>query len=748
MFSRFLRHDRASRFSPAGFAAGEGGLLRSGQSAKQRLSARYYAWVYALISVIAWAGGLYLLAQKHDEVRVQIERRALDVARLSAEQTRITLGNAIAGVGALADRLRISDWWVVGDAFSTARRPPLLARSLEQMEQGSVVPIRFAIADRLGTVRVWGQGLDAPLVNVPPALLRVLQEEKADRLIIRLMPGGYSDGSPWRLLMAQRFLLPDGTFGGVALAILDSMAARSVFDTVVLGPDDRLLVVGPDHQVIISRLGEKPQAGVALSLMTPESSIAVGPLAVGDTAPDGLAPEEGNREKVALAFDHLGKMRLLASTRIPALGMVSVVDVNLNDAMAEWRKQTAWAIGVSGALFLLLTVAVFTMLRQMREIAERNAALQETQDRLVTFFEGAQEAIVVSERGYITDVNKAFERMTGLHAEELCGVPLLSLVHPNDVDAAVASLAQEQGSPKRLRARRADGSWLALEVQGQTFSSNTAVRLSTAHDITHIVEQESRLTALVQDLQRSNRDLEQFAYVASHDLQEPLRTIASYVGLLDRRCRPALSDEGREFMDYIVAGALRMQALIRDLLSYSRVGTQGHAMEPKDAGLLVAAAMESLSLTIADAKAEILVEDMPMVIADQAQISRLFQNLLSNALKYRHPDRLPVVSITAEESDKGDNEEGKEKAQWLFRVRDNGIGIAPEFAEQVFVIFQRLHGIGHYEGTGIGLAVARRIVERHGGRIWINTDYQGDGTEVCFTLDGVDYEASALSAAL
>jgi PAS domain S-box-containing protein len=562
------------------------------------------------------------------------------------------------------------------------------------------------------------------------------------------MPGGYSDGSPWHLLMARRFLLPDGSFGGVALAILDSMAARSVFDTVVLGPDDRLVVVGPDHQVIISRLGEKPQEVEAQSRIASETIMTVGPFAVGDTAPDALTPEDGSGEKVTLAFDHLGNMRLLASTRIPALGMVSVVDVNLNDAMAEWRKQTAWAIGVSGALFLLLTVAVFTMLRQMREIAERNAALQETQDRLVTFFEGAQEAIVVSERGYITDVNKAFERMTGLDADELYGVPLLSLVHPNDVDAAVASLAQEQGSPKRLRTRRADGTWLALEVQGQTFSSNSAVRLSTAHDITHIVEQESRLTALVQDLQRSNRDLEQFAYVASHDLQEPLRTIASYVGLLDRRCRAALTDEGREFMDYIVAGALRMQALIRDLLSYSRVGTQGHAMEPQDAGLLVAAAMESLSLTIADAKAQISVGKMPMVIADQAQISRLFQNLLSNALKYRHPDRLPVVSITAEESEKGDSEEGDQKPQWLFRVRDNGIGIAPEFAEQVFVIFQRLHGIGRYEGTGIGLAVARRIVERHGGRIWISTDYHGDGTEVCFTLDGVDYEASALSAAL
>jgi light-regulated signal transduction histidine kinase (bacteriophytochrome) len=321
------------------------------------------------------------------------------------------------------------------------------------------------------------------------------------------------------------------------------------------------------------------------------------------------------------------------------------------------------------------------------------------------------------------------------------------LVHPEDVGLAIASLSSDTPILSRLRVQRADGSWVMLEVLGRPLAGNNGARLSTAHDISHIVEQEGRLTALVKDLQRSNQDLEQFAYVASHDLQEPLRTIASYVGLLDRRCRVSLSDEGREFMDYIVAGALRMQALIRDLLAYSRVSTQGHEMVPCDVASLFNEALETLSLAIVDSGAVITAEPLPWVIADRVQICRLLQNLLSNAIKYRHPERPCEIYLRGRPADGepcgvegGEGEWSAGDAEllsvpmWQFSLRDNGIGIAPQFAEQVFVIFQRLHGIGRYEGTGIGLAVARRIVERHGGRIWVNTDYPGPGTEVCFTL--------------
>ncbi len=695
---------------------------------RQRWSAKVYVRIYLLLSLVAWAGGLYLLTMQHNEVRRRVEQRALDVALLTAEQTRITLGNASAGLDALVGRLRSTDWWVVNDQSGVAaEQQALLSQTLAQMEQTSVVPLTYAIADAKGVIRVWRGDPDRPLDNLPEQALKDLKTARPDRLLVTIgmlnphvlpSPAPQSAGIPVALMM-RRFLLPNGEFGGVAIAAISLRALAEIYQPVLHGVDDRLMLIDSDQRVLVT-LSKDSLNRLVVQDATQDQAINLA------TRP-ALIPNDGSGQRLSSAQDAEGAMRIYASHRVASMGMVSVVDMNLKDAFAEWRQQTAWAMGVAGSLFFLLTLSVFTLLRQMREIASSNAALHDTQNRLVTFFEGAQEGIVVSERGYIVDVNRAFEHLTGLQASELRGKALLSLVHPEDIDIAIGSLSHELATPARLRARRADGTWLVLEVQGKTLPGNSAVRLSTAHDISHIVEQEVQLTALVNDLQRSNRDLEQFAYVASHDLQEPLRTIASYVGLLDRRCRESLSGEGREFMDYIVAGALRMQALIRDLLAYSRVGTQGHDMVPHDANKLLGEALESLSVVIADSGATVTAEPLPWVVADHVQISRLFQNLLSNAIKYRQPERPCEIFITVQAG-------ALDTSQWLFSVRDNGIGIAPQFAEQVFVIFQRLHGIGRYEGTGIGLAVARRIVERHGGRIWVNTDYSGPGTEVCFTL--------------
>ena len=224
------------------------------------------------------------------------------------------------------------------------------------------------------------------------------------------------------------------------------------------------------------------------------------------------------------------------------------------------------------------------------------------------------------------------------------------------------------------------------------------------------------------DLARSNSDLEQFAYAASHDLQEPLRTITAYLGLVNDRYAGDLDDTAREFIDFAVDGAERMRTLINDLLEYSRVNVQERPLESVSCDEALNAALRSLNQAIERNGAVVKTSPLPMVTGDESQLHRLFQNLLSNALKFRG-DRKPVIQVWAE----------LQGEEWIFSVQDNGIGIAPEFQEKVFGMFSRLHSRAQYEGTGVGLALCSKIAQRHGGRIWVESDV-GRGATFRFNI--------------
>ena len=225
-----------------------------------------------------------------------------------------------------------------------------------------------------------------------------------------------------------------------------------------------------------------------------------------------------------------------------------------------------------------------------------------------------------------------------------------------------------------------------------------------------------------EDLARSNRDLEQFAYVASHDLQEPLRMVAIYTQLLAERYRGKLDDDADKFIHYAVDGATRMQTLVQDLLAFSRVGRQGTEFKLSDCAVVIDIALENLHTAIQESGARVECGYLPSVVADSSQLTQLFQNLIGNAIKFRGPEP-PLVRITAE----------KNKQEVIFSVADNGIGIAPEHADSIFVIFKRLHARAEYPGSGIGLAICKKIVERHGGRIWVESEL-GHGCTFRFAL--------------
>jgi PAS domain S-box-containing protein len=335
--------------------------------------------------------------------------------------------------------------------------------------------------------------------------------------------------------------------------------------------------------------------------------------------------------------------------------------------------------------------------------------------------------------GKITFINPAASKMLGLNGGQIVGRPMEQIVHHTMSDGLPFAKASpiltilEDGVPRQGTEelfRRNDGTSIPVDYlstpiveRGELIGSVVSFR-----DVTERQRAEQALAEKARELARSNTELEQFAYVASHDLQEPLRMVSSYTQLLARRYKGKLGSDADDFIAYAVDGAARMQRLIQDLLTYSRVGTKGREFVPADCERLLDQVLGDLKVAIEESGAVVTRDALPIVRGDETQIGQLLQNLIGNALKF-HNQESPRVHVSSKRN-------GKE---WIFSVRDNGIGIDAQYAERIFVIFQRLHRRDEYPGTGIGLAVCKKIVERHGGRIWVESN-QEKGATFYFTL--------------
>ena len=328
-------------------------------------------------------------------------------------------------------------------------------------------------------------------------------------------------------------------------------------------------------------------------------------------------------------------------------------------------------------------------------------------------------------------VSKGCEALTGLKPAQLArsGFGFVSLIDPEDRDFVRSQVQQaiEERRPFQVqyRIRTADGHSKWVWEQGTAIvSENGKVEALEGFisDISERKQAEEELERKAKELAASNAELEQFAYAASHDLQEPLRMISGYTQLLARRYRGKLDSEADEFMRFTIEGTERLQALIRDLLSFSRVGREALTLERVNLEECARTSLTNLQAAVEETAAQVELTPLPVVQGQRSQLIQLFQNLIGNAVKY-HGDDPPRVRVSAE----------KRGGEWLFAVQDNGIGIAPEFRDQVFEIFRRLHGRSQYSGTGIGLAICKKIVESHGGRIWVESE-DGRGATFHFTL--------------
>jgi PAS domain S-box-containing protein len=371
---------------------------------------------------------------------------------------------------------------------------------------------------------------------------------------------------------------------------------------------------------------------------------------------------------------------------------------------------------------------------------EADRVLRDSEERFRLLMGGVKDyaIIVLDPDGIVASWNEGAQQIKGYQADEIIGHHFSEFYTAEDVQSGKPAFelgmtrSKGQFESEGLRVRKDGTTFFANIVMTALVNEQGELRgfAKVTRDITEskkteriLREAEQLLQHKLAELKRSNEDLEQFAYVCSHDLQEPLRVITNYVQLIAKRYTGKVLDEnGVEFIQYTVDAAKRMQELINDLLLYSRIDSRGQQFQDADASLVVAAAIANLQLAVSESGANIIVGTLPTIAADRSQLIQLFQNLIGNAIKFRSSDS-PEISISAVE----------DPDSWLFQVQDNGQGFEMKHAERIFVIFKRLHDREQYEGSGIGLAVTKKIVERHGGRIWAES-VPGEGTIFHFSL--------------
>ena len=374
-------------------------------------------------------------------------------------------------------------------------------------------------------------------------------------------------------------------------------------------------------------------------------------------------------------------------------------------------------------------IGVFAAARDITERRRAEEALRIANAYNRSLIEASLDPLVtIAPNGKITDVNTATEKSTGRSRAELIGTDFSDYFTDQDKAREGYKQVFREGTvmdyPLELKHRDGHITQVVYNASLYRDEADKVIGVfAAARDVTELYRTEESLKQKMVEVERSNAELEQFAYVASHDLQEPLRVVASYVKLLDRRYKDKLDADANDFINYAVEGSMRMQEMINDLLTYSRVGTKGKPFEPTDLESIYNRVLKNLSISISESNATVTHDLLPTVIADDLQMMQLFQNLVGNGIKFRSADRPPVINISVK----------KLEDKWEFSISDNGIGIEAEYFNRIFIIFNRLHTKDEYPGSGIGLAICKKIIERHGGRIWIEST-PGEGSTFHFTI--------------
>jgi PAS domain S-box-containing protein len=436
------------------------------------------------------------------------------------------------------------------------------------------------------------------------------------------------------------------------------------------------------------------------------------------------------------AVEYYGFTRdTLLSMNISEINILDNVNVSSEMKMAREKKQNHFnfrhklANGeirdvevFSGPISINDKEFLFSLIYDVTSTKLIQKALNESEEKYRRLVELSPDTIFVQSDGKFVLINPAGVKIFGAeNPEDILGKYVVDFVHPDFRNTAIERIrtindAKQFAPLREIKFLKINGSAFMAEVSGTPIEYNgMSGALVMARDITKRKEIED-------EIKRSNRELEQFAYIASHDLQEPLRMVASFTKLLSRKYKDKLDKDADEYIDYIVDGTRRMQTLINDLLSYARISAKPVALSPTDLNEILLSILRDLQITIAESATKVEFDYLPTIMAEPGQMKQLFQNLIQNAIKFRSECN-SFVQITAKNNNRN----------WTFCVRDNGIGIDPKFHEKIFVIFERIEQHRNYAGTGIGLSICKRIVERHKGNIWVESE-PGKGSAFYFTI--------------
>jgi len=393
-----------------------------------------------------------------------------------------------------------------------------------------------------------------------------------------------------------------------------------------------------------------------------------------------------------------------------------------------------------GALDKIPPAEVQSLVHELRvhqiELEMQNDELRRTQQELEAsrekYFDLYDLAPVgyvsINENGIILESNLTAAFMLSQERSYLVGQLFTRLIFREDQNIYYGCHKQlvetRENKICRIRMVKKDGNplWVRINISIAQGIDGSTRFLAVIIDISERKQVDEKLSQVMEELTRSNEELEKFAYVASHDLQEPLRMVSSFARLLENRYKGKLDQDADDFINFAVDGANRMQVLITDLLAYSRVGRWSNEFKEVSSEAVLERALSNLKTVVEQRGAVVTRDPLPVMMGDDSQLAQLFQNLIGNAVKFCK-DRTPHIHVSSE----------RRGNKWVFSIRDNGIGIAPEYFERIFLIFQRLHGKQEYPGTGIGLAICRKVAERHGGRIWVESE-PGSGSTFYFTI--------------
>lgn len=528
----------------------------------------------------------------------------------------------------------------------------------------------------------------------------------------------------WLWSFARRIDTPNGGFGGVVIAAIYTDEVMALLEQINQGGTGSITLRDADLGLI------------ARTRFLSENADPTGDTRLSEPFQAALAANPQQGSFVSGAFSRDGIDRIQSYRHSPKYGFLVSVGIPRRTALAEWRKETA----VVTALVAAFIAAALLFSRQISLSWRRHerdmAALEASRETL----REAQEIANLGSYAYEFAADRwtsspILDGILGIGDDYPRDSPhWLALVAPESrqemADYLAALIAERRPFDREYgMIRHSDGRACWVHGKGKLRLDATGVPVAligTIQDITRQKTAEAENLHHLAEVERSNADLEQFAYVASHDLREPLRTISSYMSMLERRCADQLDQDGRDFLGFARDGAQRMDRLVLDLLEFSRIARRGSPIVTMRARPAIEQATHDLKPAIEGSGATVILDETltaPLVEGDVNQVTRLFQNLIGNAIKYRAEGRKPEIRISCLR--RGD--------AWEFCVADNGIGIEPQYFERVFGIFQRLHTRERYEGTGIGLAICKKIVERHGGQIWITSDGTA-GSSFHFTL--------------